>query len=58
MASPPDSKRHLPVGALVPASEEDRRELELALAETGEMELSPEELQRWADTGECPASLR
>jgi hypothetical protein len=58
MASPPESKRNLPVGALVPTSEEDRRELVAALAETDEVELSAEELKRWADTGECPASLR
>jgi hypothetical protein len=58
MTSAPESKRNLPVGALVPASEEDRHELVAALAETDEVELSPEELKRWADTGECPASLR
>jgi hypothetical protein len=58
MVPPTDSKRNLPVGALVPASEEDRREIELALAEPGGVELSPEELERWAATGECPASLR
>jgi hypothetical protein len=58
MARPPESTRNLPAGALVPATEEDRRELELALAETGGVELSPEELRIWAETGECPASLR
>ncbi|MBX3231480.1 MAG: hypothetical protein KIT84_24385 [Labilithrix sp.] len=43
---------------LVPASDEDRRELEAALAETDAIELTPEELRLWAETGECPARLR
>jgi len=55
MAPSPDSKRNQPHGALVPATEEDRRELAAALAETGEVVLSREELDRWADTGDCPA---
>ncbi len=58
MASPPEPKQTLPAGALVPASDEDRGELAAALVETGGVELSPEELRRWAETGECPASLR
>ena len=58
MAGPPESMRNLPAGALVPATEEDRRELEAALAETGGVTLTREELRIWAETGECPASLR
>ena len=58
MVLPPESKRNLPVGALVPASDEDRSELAAALAEPGGVQLSAEELRHWAETGECPASLR
>ncbi len=36
----------------------ERRERELALAELDEVEISPEELRRWAATGECPDPLR
>ena len=52
----PESKRH--VRPLVPASAEDHAELEQALRDTGEVELTPDELRRWTETGECPASLR
>lgn len=58
MVFQPESTRNLPAGALVPATEEDRRELELALAETGGVTLTCEELRLWVETGECPASLR
>ena len=53
----PNPKRDLPVGALVPANEEDLGELQLAVAETESVALSPEELELWAETGECPESL-
>ena len=36
-------------GTLVPGSETDPRELEAALAEKESIELTPEELRRWAE---------
>ena len=53
-----ESTPDLPSDARVPATEEDWRELQAALAETGGVKLSAEELRLWAETGECPASLR
>ena len=52
----PESKRE--IRPLVPASAEEHDELARALREPGEVELGPDELRRWAETGECPASLR
>jgi hypothetical protein len=55
---PREPVESIPSGALIPGSAEDVRELEAALAEDKSIDLTSEELRRWAEDGECPDSLR